>query len=253
MTLESVFLTGGTGLLGKSFIEALLMRKLKVIFTSTSSEKIAEIIKDFGYDSNLFGCQVDLMSENFIQIIDDFLNQIAVQPDYLINNARSLKYLDVGDYKTISKQKWLAEYELNVFVPYRLATYLAFRAHSQLKSVVNISSIYSLAAYNHYLCNDSTNIPINYGVSKSAMNQLTRELAVRFLQDGKDIRVNSIIYGGVAGRADSKFLNKYAKLCPSKKMLEKEDITGHVLYLCSELSKGMTGHNMVVDGGFLAW
>ena len=117
--------------------------------------------------------------------------------------------------------------------------------------IINIASMYGLLPYNDYLCEGSKAICINYGVCKAGLLQLTREMAIRLA--GQGIRVNAISYGGVIGRADEAFIERYARLCPSKKMLDLNEVSGHAIYLCSDQSLGMTGHNLVVDGGFSVW
>ena len=180
-----------------------------------------------------------------------FLREQDVYPDYVINNARSLENVCITDYHNIPLEKWLGEYQLDVVVPYQLTMMLLKNGKEKLKGIVNISSMYGLLAYNDYLCEGSPAIAINYGVAKAALVQLTKELAVRLAADG--VRVNAISYGGVSGRTDDTFQQRYARLCPMHKMLTENEVAGHALYLCSEASLGMTGQNIVVDGGFSAW
>ena len=254
MEKNSVFLTGATGLLGTCFLENFLSQGYQVIFTTTSDKKLENFFdryKTFRDDGKLYGCRADLLADDAIETIKNFLDANNLNPHYLVNNARSLEFLKIDDFRKIDKEKWIGEYLLDVVVPYNLTIFFSELKDSRLKSVVNVTSMYGMLAYNEYLCEGSKAIAIHYGTSKAALIQLTRELAVRLAPSG--IRVNCISYGGVSGRADESFQNRYAKLCPSKKMLSKKDVAGHVLYLCSEASSGMTGHNLVVDGGFSIW
>ena len=254
MEKNSVFLTGATGLLGTCFLENFLSQGYQVIFTTTSKKKLesfCERYETFYKEGNLYGCRVDLLADDAIETIKNFLDANNLNPHYLVNNARSLEFVKVNDFRKIDKEKWIGEYLLDVVVPYNLTIFFSELKDIRLKSVVNITSMYGMLAYNDYLCEGAKSIAINYGTSKAALIQLTRELAVRLAPLG--IRVNCISYGGVSGRADEQFQNRYAKLCPSKQMLSQKDVAGHVLYLCSEASSGMTGNNLVVDGGFSIW
>lgn len=244
-----VLVTGATGLIGKAITRALLKRGDTVVYTTTNKEKIALMQVEMGADdTKLVGIELDLTDDNASEKLADELAERAIKIDYLVNNARSLESVKITDYHDIKRDKWQGEYLLDVIVPYELTMKIA--AMNTLKGVVNISSMYGLIGYNDYLCSGSNAISINYGTAKAALIQLTRELAVRL---APTVQVNAISFGGVAGRADNAFLARYKKLVPTEKMLAPEETAGHVLYLCSKASSGMTGANLVVDGGFTAW
>ena len=250
--MACVLITGATGLIGKMFVRAFLSRGDMVVYTTSSEQKIADMEKAFPEAvSRLKGCIVDLLADNAMTVLADFFKEQRVYPDYVINNARSLENVRITDYHDIAMEKWLGEYQLDVVVPYQLSMMLLKNGKGQLKGIINISSMYGMLAYNDYLCDGSPAIAINYGVAKAALVQLTKELAVRLAAVG--VRVNAISYGGVSGRTDADFQQRYARLCPMQKMLTEEEVAGHALYLCSEASAGMTGQNIVVDGGFSAW
>lgn len=250
--MACVLITGATGLIGKMFVRAFLTRGDLVVYTTSSDSKIADMESEFpDAGARLKGCVVNLLAHNAMEVLANFLREQNVYPDYVINNARSLDNVHITDYHDIAIEKWLGEYQLDVVVPYQMAMMLLKNSRRKLKGIVNISSMYGFLAYNDYLCEKKPAIPINYGVSKAALVQLTRELAVRMAAD--DVRVNAISYGGVSGRTDTAFQQRYAHLCPTQKMLTENEVAGHALYLCSEASLGMTGQNIVVDGGFSAW
>ena len=92
---------------------------------------------------------------------------------------------------------------------------------------------------------------MNYGVTKAALIHLTKELAVRLAPRG--ISVNAVSYGGVEGRVDGGFRERYGRLCPTGRMLDDSQVFGAVKFLCSSDSSGMTGHNLIVDGGWTIW
>ena len=246
MEMRTIFLTGATGLIGKMLTKKFLERGDRVVFTSRSPEKVEALCALFDR-KNIFGCPINLIEDDALEKVKTFLASNNLEPQYLVNNARSLDVLKTSDFRRIDKEQWFGEYMLDVVVPYNLTILLSEIA--ELRAVVNVSSMYGMLAYNDYLREGSKAISIQYGTAKAALIHLTRELAVRLAP----IRVNAISYGGVVGRTDAAFQKRYAQLCPSRRMLSEEDVVGHVMYLCSEEASGMTGHNLVVDGGFSAW
>ncbi len=123
---------------------------------------------------------------------------------------------------------------------------------NKLKKVVNIASIYGLVAPNIKLYSSSEQIcPVHYGVTKAALIQLTKELSVRLAK--KDIQINCIAYGGVKGRVNKEFEERYGNLCPSGNMLTEEDLSGPLDFLLSENSNAINGHVLVADGGWTVW
>ena len=91
---------------------------------------------------------------------------------------------------------------------------------------------------------------VHYGVSKAAQIHLTKELAVRL---APKIRVNCVSFGGIKGRTDENFENRYKNLTPLQRMLEEEDVVGPIDFLVSDNSTNMTGQNIKVDGGWTIW
>ena len=67
------------------------------------------------------------------------------------------------------------------------------------------------------------------------------------------IRVNCISPGGVWRQQPEEFLKQYLYRTPLGRMAIEEDLKGAVAYLASDMSAYVTGHNLVVDGGFTAW
>jgi len=90
-----------------------------------------------------------------------------------------------------------------------------------------------------------------YGASKAALVAAARQYGTHLA--GRGIRVNTLTLGGVAGGQDANFVEKFKNHVPQAKMLTIEDIAGAMVFLLSDDSRGMTGQNVIVDGGFTAW
>jgi NAD(P)-dependent dehydrogenase (short-subunit alcohol dehydrogenase family) len=117
-------------------------------------------------------------------------------------------------------------------------------------SIVNVASLYASvspdpAFYDHI---PGFVKPPAYGASKAGVVQLTKWLA-RHLAP---VRVNALSPGGVRGDQDDEFLRKYCERVPLRRMAERDDLAGPLLFLASEASRYVTGHELRVDGGFTA-
>jgi NAD(P)-dependent dehydrogenase (short-subunit alcohol dehydrogenase family) len=89
-----------------------------------------------------------------------------------------------------------------------------------------------------------------YAASKGGVVQLTRWLATTL---APDVRVNCLTPGGVSRGQPESFQAAYRDRTPLGRMATEEDYKGAVAYLASDLSRYVTGHNLVVDGGWTAW
>ena len=241
----NTLITGGSGLIGKELITGFLSKGCNVTFTCTSISEGEKILKK--YNNKKLSCL--LMNINNLDDILNFTNKNKNKKfTNIVHCARSLETLKVS--KSIKKNlnNFEKEFMLANSLPYAL--FEAFK--KSLKNFVFISSMYGVVAPNKNLYSDGyKKSSINYGVSKSAQIHLTKELAVRYSK--LNIRVNSISFGGFAGRVDKTFLKKYSTMCPLGRMLDKTEAFEPVWFLSSDLSSGTTGHNLVVDGGWSVW
>jgi NAD(P)-dependent dehydrogenase (short-subunit alcohol dehydrogenase family) len=92
--------------------------------------------------------------------------------------------------------------------------------------------------------------PIAYAASKGGLLQMTRWLSTVL---APRIRVNAISPGGIARGQPDLFVERYVARTPLGRMASEEDFKGAIAYLASDLSQWVTGHNLVVDGGWSAW
>jgi NAD(P)-dependent dehydrogenase (short-subunit alcohol dehydrogenase family) len=122
-------------------------------------------------------------------------------------------------------------------------------------SIVNIGSLYATVApeptfYDHLELDPPFLKPAAYGASKAGVLNLTRYFAR--LWGPRGVRVNALSPGGVKGGQDAEFLRKYCARVPLGRMAEPDDLTGPLLFLVSDSSRYLTGHELRVDGGFTA-
>ncbi len=112
--------------------------------------------------------------------------------------------------------------------------------------VVNFASIYGVSVPPRGLIPDREK-SIAYGVSKAAVIQLTKHLAV---YAAPRARVNCVVPGGVEASQPATFLDAYSRQAPLGRMATAHDVTSAVLYLMSPAAAYVTGSSIVVDGGW---
>ncbi len=119
----------------------------------------------------------------------------------------------------------------------------------QIKSIVNFASLYGLRSPYHPMYKKRKSL--SYCISKHAMEGLTKYYAALYAE--KNIRINNIRVGGVENNQPKNFKNNFLKKTPNKKMLNKNDISYLVDFLCSERSKNIIGENINLEGGYNLW
>lgn len=236
-----ILITGGTGQIGKPVVDALLQQGYQILAVTRDAKRVRSRA-ELPDDAELV--EADLSSESGVERLCAEVSAFENLTGY-VHAARDRKNL-TGPRP--SRAQWLDEYWLATVVPFLVATSVVSK--TSLQSVVVVGSIYGLGAQRPNLYDSENSLNPHYGAARSATLQVVRDLAVRL---APRTRVNCVSYGGVQGRSDDDFVRHYSAHTPAKRMLISEDLAGPVRFLLSDESSGMTGHNLVVDGGWTAW
>lgn len=250
---RTVLITGATGKIGRVLVRHFLSAGETVIAVGRSQSTLDALSKELSAVGGiLHGLCADLLDADAGQEILDGLARLGVKPDCIVNNARNRDFLRTGTGGRVARADFLRELALDVVAPYELVMAIAHMEGTALKAVVNIGSQYGSVAPNLALYGDlAGQSPLHYGVAKAGLAHLTKELAVRLAKLG--VRVNCVAFGGVEGRVDEAFRQRYAALCPMGRMLSEHELAGPVDFLLSEAGSAMTGHTLMADGGWSVW
>ena len=244
-----ILITGGTGLVATAQVRYFVAKGHHVVITYRSDDKLSR----FDESDRLTAIKVpDLLAPDAVLALCAELEAQNLFPDCLVNCAADTRWHRMEHDGHVTEECFINQYRMNVVVPYELSWRLATAPGSRLKKIVNISSMYGIVPYNPNLYEYPDNeTPLQYGIAKAAMLQLTKELAIRFRDKG--IMVNSVSYGGVEGRASEAFKHRFAMVTPLKRMMMPEETIPAVDFLLNDESHYMTGQNIIVDGGRTVW
>lgn len=258
---EIIVITGVSGQLGAEYADALLSNGATVIgidmFLSDRSENL---IKKF--NEQFFYYKADITQktelENLLYVIESKIGT----PTVLINNAAidsppSGLPDENGPFENYPEASWDKVIDVNlkgVFLCCQI--FGSAMAKFNKGSIVNVASIYGLVSpdQNIYeyrrLRGEEFYKPIAYSASKSGILNLSRYLAVYWAK--KNVRVNTLTIAGVFNNQEDEFLKSYCNRIPVGRMARINEYNGSIIFLASEASKYMTGHNLVIDGGWTA-
>lgn len=244
-----VVVTGGAGLLGKEFCQA-IANNGGIAIMAEYDINIAEKACNLLENKDIIPAQIDITNKTSIELLINSLTTQYGKIDALVNSAYPRN-------KNYGKHFFEVEYDdfcenigMNLggyFLTSQLfAKYFEKQGYG---NIINLASIYGVVAPRFQIYNNtSMTTAVEYVAIKSGLIHLTKYMAKYF--KGKNIRVNTISLGGIEDHQPESFLRAYKEFCLNKGMLDAKDIAGTVLYLLSDLSEFVNGQNIVVDDGF---
>lgn len=257
-----VVLFGGSGILGKQFAQVLLDYNAQVISCDIKEEEQKIKSNNIEYYILDAGDEGELLK--FRDKIIEKYNHIDV-----IVNSLTAKYNDFYlPFDEVSTKGWEVGLKGNLTIPFMICkAFIQQLVKQNSGSIINISSVYGLVGNDQSIyegsnlheiyVKDNPNITqiYSHGVynaAKGGLNNFTRYLAAYY---GKNnIRVNTISPGGIEfPKENETFLRKYGAKTPLGRKAKQHEMNGALIFLASDASSYVTGHNLVVDGGFTAW
>lgn len=250
---------GGAGHLGRAMSTALAEAGAKIFILDKddeTSKAAAQSIAD-ATGSETDGAGIDLRSDEELKSVPSLVKERFGRLDILIHTAAMMPRPTEYDGWMVPFEKqdsklWPQAMQVNLNSAFTLAQAAApMLRESGSGCIINIISHYGLVAPDHrfYEGTKMANVAA-YAASKGGLLQLSKWLSTTL---APDVRVNSITPGGIYRNHTDPFHARYKSQTPLGRMGTEEDFKGAILYLASDLSKYVTGHNLVVDGGITAW
>ncbi len=237
--------TGATKGIGHAIAQEFLHLGAEVLVVSRSAENVDTAVGNWvkeGLDAH--GLAADVSAAADRREIFVRLEKIRDRLDILINNAGTnirkpaIEYSQI-EYDTILETNLKSAFEMS-----RLA--YPYLKRSGGGSIVNMASVAGLTHVR-------SGVP--YGISKAALVQMTRNLAVEWAAD--NIRVNAVAPWYIRTPLvepvlnDKNLLEEILVRTPLQRVGEPEEVSGGVAFLCMPAASYITGQCIAIDGGFM--
>ena len=258
-----VVVTGAFGQLGRQFCRALVRRGAQVAALDQAADT-AVAAQVFGAEhAGVLPVAVDVTSRASLEAALAVVNAALGVPHGLVNAAAldsppGAPAGENGRFESYPESSWDRVMAVNVKgTMLACQTFGGQMAGAGRGSIVNVSSIYGIVSPDQRLYDyrreegDDFFKPVAYSASKSAVLNLTRYLATYWA--GRNVRVNTVTFGGVFNEQDERFLAGYTARVPLGRMARDDEYNGAIVFLISDASSYMTGSNLVLDGGWTAW
>lgn len=243
--------TGGAGLIGKELSRGLAEAGAITILAEVNKDKGKKVANELKKKKlNVIFRHLDITKEESVSSLINFIDKKYGRIDIWVNNAYP-RTSDWGlKFEDIPFSSWKKNIDMHLsgyFICCQKVT--EYMKRKRLGVIINLASIYGIVGPDFSVYKDTKmTMPTAYSVIKGGIIAFTKYLASYY---GKyNIRVNCISPGGVYDKQPNLFVRRYIQKTPLKRMANKEDMVGAVLYLASDAGKYITGHNLVVDGGW---
>ncbi len=249
-----IIITGGAGLLGRSFVDCAARQGGIIVIADINKTAGNKFIQDLNAESlnekGLF-VEVDITSEKSIVSMIETIHKRYGRIDALVNNAYPRNTNYGRKFEDVTYDDFCQNVSMHLGGYFLISQQLSLYFKKQkYGSIINMASIYGVIAPRFSIYeNSAMTMPVEYAAIKSAIIHLTKYMAQYF--KGSNIRVNCISPGGILDGQPDEFLVRYNRLAATKGMLDPKDLQGTLLFLLSDMSKFINGQNIVVDDGWI--
>lgn len=255
LTGKVIIITGGCGLIGRAFVEAISQFGAHAIIADVSESTAQSLAKEVNekYKTDAFGIAIDVADKASIQNLRDSVLKKYSKIDGLVTAHQNKTKNFFQPFEDYDLENWDAVIETNLKGTFITCQVIgSWMAANGGGAIVNIPSLYSVVAPNQNLYKGtSLGCPAAYSASKGGVMALSQYLSTYWAKKG--IRVNQLTPHGVWNNHEQAFEDNFANFSPLGRMSYNHEVANALIFLLSDASSYVTGHNLIVDGGWTAW
>lgn len=269
-----ILVVGGTGYLGEEVTKCLAENEAIVycsdIEKSNPIEEAKEYHREIKNKGKIIGKSIDVTDEDSVSKVIKEIVEVEGRIDVFINFTQRDAWDFWMPFTKCSVKGWKEMLEVNLTGAFVCCREVGKLMEKQgYGNMINIGSAYGIVANDQRIykganlnkvyggaCDTEKDGQIYshsaYATTKAGIIMFTKYLAAYW--GNKNIRVNCIAPGGVKQKDENKeFYERYSAKVPLGRKANRGEINGAVIFLASDASSYITGHTLVVDGGFTIW
>lgn len=245
--------TGAMGYLGSAMSRALAEAGASVVALDIDQKRTEEFAAGLPVSNGAkhYGFALDIMDMDSIEERFAELLKVVGKVDILVNNA--IEWADKS-WSDITPEQFTRHQanSTSYFILARLVRNAAVKCNIGA-SIVMMGSMYGMvASYPDAYEGISPPSSVAYHALKGGVINMVRHLGVYWAKD--NIRVNCISPGPFPQtKAPLELVERLCKKSPIGRVGQSYELKGSIVFLASDASSYMTGHNLIVDGGWTAW
>jgi Tropinone reductase 1 len=241
---KRALVTGGTKGIGASIVSEFLALGAEVLVIARNEVDLQRCLTDWreqGFAAH--GLLADVSRQEDGRRVVETIRERWGKLDILVNNVGTNLRKKATEYPEQAYDYLMDTNLKSAFTLCQLCYPLLKEAKGA--GIVNVSSVAGLT---------HVRSGVIYGMTKAAMNQMTRNLAVEWASDG--IRVNAVAPWYIrtplaeAVLSNESYLQSVLDRTPMNRVGEPEDVAAAVAFLCLPAAAYITGQTIPVDGGF---